>query len=121
MRNYETVIVFDPALDEEKVSTKVQDIERRVREANGEVRATNHWGKRKLAYPIGKKENGLYVLLQYTSPGGEIAEIDRALRLDDTVLRHMTVVGPDEGLVQRAAQAAERAAQRRVRGQEEED
>jgi small subunit ribosomal protein S6 len=121
MKKYETVIVFDPALEEDRISTKVQDVERRVREAGGEVQATNHWGKRKLAFPIGKKENGVYVLLQYASPPGEIAEIERSLRLDETVLRHMTVVGPDEGLVQRAAQAAERAAQRRSRGQEEED
>jgi small subunit ribosomal protein S6 len=121
MKKYETVIVFDPGLDEERISSKLQDLERRLREAGGEIQATNHWGKRKLAYSIGKKENGVYVLLQYTSPGGEIAEIERALRLDDTVLRHMTVVGPDEALVQRAAQAAERAAQRRARVQEEED
>jgi small subunit ribosomal protein S6 len=121
MKKYETVIVFDPTLDEERISTKVQDLERRIREAGGDVQATNHWGKRKLAYPMGKKENGLYVMLQYVSPGGEIAEVDRALRLDDTVLRHMTVVGPDDALLQRAAQAAERAAQRRARSQEDED
>lgn len=121
MKNYETVIIFDPTLDEDRIASKVQDVERRVREGGGEVRRTNNWGKRKLAYSMEKKENGTYILLQYTAGGAQIAEIDRVLRLDETVLRHMTVVGPEEALVQRAAQAAERAAQRRSRSQEEED
>lgn len=121
VNKYETVIIFDSSLDEEKISSKVQDVERRVREAGGEVQSINRWGKRKLAYPIQKKENGFYVLLQYTTAGSQIAEIDRILRLDDAVLRHMTVAGPDEALVQAAAQAAERAAQRRTRSQDDED
>ena len=121
MKKYETVIVFDSSLDEEKISTKLQDVERRVREGGGEVQSTSNWGKRKLAYSMDKKDNGIYVLLQYTSPGTAIAEVERGLRLDETVLRHMTVVGPDEALVQKAAQAAERAAQRKSRAQEEED
>lgn len=121
MKKYETVVIFDPSLDEERVSTKVKDLERRVQEGGGELQATANWGKRKLAYAMEKKENGTYVLLQYTVDGKQIAEIDRALRLDDTVLRHMTVVGPEDALVQAAAQAAERAAQRRMRTREEED
>ena len=121
VKNYETVIVFDSGLDEEKVSAKIQEVERRVREGGGELMATNHWGRRKLAYPIEKKEQGNYVLLKYTTAGGQVSEIDRILRLDETVLRHMTVVGPDEALVQAAAQAAERAAQRRTRARDDED
>lgn len=121
MKSYETVIVFDSALEEERIGTKLADVERRIRESGGEVQATDAWGKRKLAYSMGKKENGVYVVLKYRASGGEIAEIERGLRLDDMVLRHMTVVGPDEGLVRRAAEAAEKAAQRRTRPQDEED
>ncbi|MBA2564323.1 MAG: 30S ribosomal protein S6 [Gemmatimonadetes bacterium] len=121
MKNYETMIVFDSALEEEKVSTKLQEVERRVGEGGGEMASTDRWGKRKLAYPMGRKEQGQYVLLKYSSAGSQIAEIDRVLRLDETVLRHMTVVGPDEALVQAAAQAAERAAQRRTRARDDED
>jgi small subunit ribosomal protein S6 len=121
VKTYETVVIFDPALDEERVSSKVADLEQRLREGGGEVQATNRWGKRKLAYPIRKKESGTYVHLQYTTGGAQIAEIERALRLDDAVLRHMTVIGPEEALVQAAAQAAERAAQRRTRTREDED
>jgi small subunit ribosomal protein S6 len=121
VKSYETVIVFDPTLEEERIGTKVADVERRIRESGGDVQATDQWGKRKLAYPIERKENGVFVLLKYSAPGARIAEIERALRLDETVLRHMTVVGPDEALVRRAAEAAEKAAQRRTRQQEEED
>jgi small subunit ribosomal protein S6 len=121
VKNYETVIIFDPALDEERINAKLQEVERRVRDGGGEVQSTDRWGKRKLTYPMEKKENGAYVLLKYTTAGRQIVEIDRLLRLDDTVLRHMTVVGPEEALVQAAAQAAERAAQRRSRAREEED
>ncbi|MFN2433275.1 MAG: 30S ribosomal protein S6 [Gemmatimonadota bacterium] len=121
MKNYETVIIFDSTLDEERISTKLDEVEKRVAEGGGEVQQRNHWGKRKLAYPMGKKENGTYVMLAYTTAGSQIAEIERILRLDDTVLRHMTVVGPEETLVQAAAQAAERAAQRRTRTRDEEE
>jgi small subunit ribosomal protein S6 len=121
VKKYETVIIFDPTLDEDRITSKVQDIQRRISDAGGEVHGTHNWGKRKLAYTISKKENGIYVVLEYTADGSHIAEIDRVLRLDDTVLRHMTVVGPDEALVQAAAQAAERAARRQARTQEEED
>ena len=121
MKHYETVIIFDPTLDEARVSAKVQEVERRIREGGGEVDSIDHWGKRKLAYPMEKKESGTYVLIKHTADARQVAEVDRILRLDDTVLRHMNVVGPEEALVQAAAQAAERAAQRRSRAQEEED
>jgi small subunit ribosomal protein S6 len=121
VKKYETVIIFDPTIDEGRVSAKLEDLQRRITEGGGQVESTNHWGKRKLAYPMEKKENGTYVVVQYATEGSRVAEIERALRLDDAVLRHMTVVRPDEALVQAAAQAAERAAQRRTRGREEED
>jgi small subunit ribosomal protein S6 len=121
VKKYETMIIFDSALDEERITSKIADVERRIREGGGELQSTSNWGRRKLAYAMEKKDNGIYVLLQYTAEGPQIAEIERSLRLDDTVLRHMTVVGPDEELVQAAAAAAERAAQRRSRAREDED
>ena len=121
MKRYETVVVFDPTLDEERVSSKVQDLEARIRDGGGEVQQVHRWGKRKLAYSMGRKENGVYVVVEFRAPGERLAEIERGLRLDEQVLRHMTVVGPDEALLQRAAQAAERAAQRRVRAATDED
>jgi small subunit ribosomal protein S6 len=121
VKTYETMVVFDPTLDEARIGAKVEEIGRRVRDAGGEVKATKEWGKRKLAYPMSRKDNGVYVVLEYDAPGAEVAEIDRLLRLDDGVLRHMTVVGPDEALVKAAAEAAERSAQRRARTREEED
>lgn len=121
MKSYETVIVFDSALDDERIGAKLQDVERRIRDGGGELQGTDRWGKRKLAYPMEKKDTGTYVVLSYRSDGSQIGEIDRVLRLDDTVLRHMTVVGPDEALVRKAAESAERAAQRRSRTRDEED
>lgn len=121
MKRYETVVIFDSALEETRMNEILEDMERRIRAGGGEVQARNVWGKRKLAYPIKKKENGVYAHLQYDAPGAAVAELERTLRLDERVLRHMTVVGPEEALVRAAAQAAERAAQRRSRVREEED
>ena len=70
---------------------------------DGAVTVT-HWGKRKLAYPIGRKEQGVYVILRYQTEPERLTELERLARIDEQVLRHLTVVDP----VDPAEQGAQR-------------
>ncbi len=95
-RPYETVLILDSSLDESQVEEKVARRKRAI--DNGEDGAVDvtHWGKRKLAYPLGKKEQGIYVILRYETEPERLTELERLARIDEQVLRHLTIVDPVE-------------------------
>ena len=106
-RPYETVLILDSTLDESQVEEKVTRLKRVIDGGeDGAVRVI-HWGKRKLAYPIGKKEQGIYVILRYETEPDRLAELERLARIDEQVLRHLTVVDPVEPAGPSAAVGAE--------------
>ncbi len=85
MRKYETFFIEDPDLPDEAIAvldTKVQSI---VTSNGGEVLTYVPWGKRKLAYAIGKRTRGLYVLMEYCGGSQLVAELERNLRIDERV------------------------------------
>lgn len=91
MRKYETFFIVDPDLPDETnsvVDTKVQSI---VAANGGEVLVYSPWGKRKLAYPIRKRTRGLYVLMEYSGGPDMVAELERNLRIDERILKFITV------------------------------
>jgi small subunit ribosomal protein S6 len=89
-------LILESSLDESQVEEKIARLKGAIDEgADGSVRVT-HWGKRKLAYPIGKKEQGIYVLLRYETEPERLNELERLARIDEQVLRHLTVVDPVE-------------------------
>lgn len=115
MRKYETFFIVDPDLPDEAnsvVDNKVQSI---VTSNGGEVLAYTPWGKRKLAYPIRKHTRGLYVLMEYSGESDMVAELERNLRIDERVLKFITVkledrFDPEKERERRAAAAAAAAA-----------
>jgi small subunit ribosomal protein S6 len=91
MRKYETFFIVDPDLPDETnsvVDSKVQSI---VSANGGEVLIYTPWGKRKLAYPIRKRTRGLYVLMEYSGGPDMVAELERNLRIDERILKFITV------------------------------
>ncbi len=115
MRKYETFFIVDPDLPDETnsvVDNKVQSI---VSTNGGEVLTYTPWGKRKLAYPIRKRTRGLYVLMEYSGGPEMVAELERNLRIDERVLKFITVklderFDPEKERERRAAAAAAAAA-----------
>lgn len=96
-RQYELVYILEPESTDEVVAdlaTQVQDI---VSRFEGEIENTENWGRRKLAYEIGRHKEGVYVLHLINGAGDMVKEIDRRLRVIDTVIRHL-VVRVDEAL-----------------------
>ncbi len=91
MRIYEELFIVDPGLPEEEIDAVVGLIEDVVKEAGGAIEKVEKWGRRKLAYRIQKKEEGYYVLVQFSAAGSTVKEIERRLRVDERVMRYLTV------------------------------
>lgn len=90
MKKYELVYVLQPNLEEEaknQILNKVKEII----EANGQVDKVDTWGNKKLAYEIKKFTEGYYVLMNFTATIDVPKEIDRNLKIAETVIRHMIV------------------------------
>lgn len=91
MRIYEEIFIVDPQTPEEQVDAIVADIESVVKQHGGAIDKVEKWGVRKLAYPVEKREEGSYVLVQFRTAAKAIHEIERRLRVNELVLRNMTV------------------------------
>ncbi|MCE5336728.1 MAG: 30S ribosomal protein S6 [Desulfobacteraceae bacterium] len=92
MRKYETFFIVDPDLPDEANSTVDNKVQSIVTSNGGEVIAYTPWGKRKLAYPIKKRTRGAYVLMEYSGGPTLVAELERNLRIDERVLKFITVL-----------------------------
>lgn len=112
MLQYETIFVGDPNLTDEEVDGIVGLIDQITVAAGGKVVKTEKWGKRRLAYPIGHREEGIYVLMTLECPTTLVKEVDRRYRMNDRILRHLTVrvehesqIGPSPMMKPRPAEA----------------
>ena len=94
MRDYELLFVLDPSLDEEQKTTLIETV-KSVINADGEAGEPDVWGDKKLAYNIGKKNTGYYVVLPFKASAELPKELDRRLRINENVMRHI-IVSQDE-------------------------
>jgi small subunit ribosomal protein S6 len=91
-REYETVFILDPGLEESRVNEEVERAAALIRDNGGTVDEVERWGRRRLAYEIGRKRDGVYTLLRYHAEGPAVKELERRLHLNESVLRMLTVV-----------------------------
>ncbi len=96
MRLYEAVYIFDAVLDEAAINQKLERYHSLATETGGEVTAVDHWGVRQLAYPIQKKKSGYYVVSQFNADPEGLPEFERALKLDESLLRYLLVLNEGE-------------------------
>lgn len=87
VRQYELMIILDPSQDERTVSPSLDKFLEVVRKEKGEVEKVDVWGKRHLAYPINKQEEGIYSVVNLKCESETVLELDRILNLNDGVLR----------------------------------
>jgi small subunit ribosomal protein S6 len=90
-RPYETVIVFDGTQSDDVLHKEQAELEDFLKK-NASFEKTDVWGKRGLAYPIKKKKIGYYCLFLYEGEGGIVGAIEHQIKLNERVLRHLTVV-----------------------------
>ncbi|AJI80037.1 30S ribosomal protein S6 [Corynebacterium singulare] len=87
MRHYEVMIILDPNQDERTVTPSLDKFLDVIRKDGGKVDKVDVWGKRRLAYPINKKEEGIYVVVDLECESESVLELDRRLNLNDSILR----------------------------------
>ena len=92
MNSYEVLFVIANALDDERKEATVGTVKSIIEDGGGEVERVDIMGTRRLAYPIEKKTEGYYVLIEFSAPAELPKELDRRLRISDVVVRHIIVV-----------------------------
>lgn len=91
MKAYEVMLLIDPSLDEEALAAVVEKATGVITSQGGVVDSSENWGKRRLAYEIGKLTDGDYTVVQFHATPEAIAELDRVLHITDPVARYMIV------------------------------
>jgi small subunit ribosomal protein S6 len=92
LREYETVVVLDASLDDAHIDREIETVSNVITEGGGEVLDVQRWGRRRLSYEIQKKREGIYSLIRYKSEVGVLEELERRFQLNDSLLRHLTVL-----------------------------
>src|SRR5436190_16435941 len=89
MTSYEILLLLDPEQAEARQDEIVAHTREQVEKSGGTWQSHDAWGRRRLAYPIAKKEDGVYHLLVFDADGPTLDEVSRVLKINDAVLRHM--------------------------------
>ena len=115
-RKYELVYVASPDATEEQVADLHTQVESIVQRMGGQLVKTDNWGRRKLAYEIGRHKEGTYVLEELLGNGELMKEIDRRLKVTDLVIRHLVVrIDEEQSVIERTrARRTDTARRRRV-------
>lgn len=87
MRAYELMVILDPEIDERTVAPSMDKYMQQVTEAGGSVEKVDIWGKRRLAYEIKKRSEGIYVVIDMTTTPDVALEINRQMSLNESILR----------------------------------
>ena len=94
MTKYEVMIIINPTLEDAKKDAVVETFQNIIA-ADGEVEKVDVWGVKKLAYPIEKKEEGYYVVIEFAGNTTLPYELNRKLKINDNVMRHI-IINKDE-------------------------
>ena len=101
-RRYELVYVISPDATDEQVTDLHSQVDAIVQRMSGQIEKTDTWGRRKLAYEIGRHKEGIYVLEVILGSGELLKEIDRRLKVTDLIIRHLVVrVDEEQAVVER--------------------
>ena len=114
-RTYEIMYIAQPDTAEEDITKLNDGIQKLIENEGGNVVRIDNIGRKKLAYEINRKKEGYYVLLETEGPGREIAEIERRFRVNDAVIRYITVrVDEDRKAAEKLRAKRERRATKRA-------
>jgi len=91
MNSYETLFVVKPTLTEEEITVQITKIKNILAKEGAELLGTNDMGMRKLAYPVQKNDRGYYTVLFYKAEGAVISELERNLKINEDVIKFLTV------------------------------
>jgi len=91
MNRYETICIVNPNLDADSLGEVIAKFSDLIQKLKGYIVRINEWGKRKLAYEVKRFDKGYYVVLDFCGLPGAVKELERNLKLDDRILKYLTV------------------------------
>lgn len=103
---YETAFIVNAGLDDPQIDAVIEKVKEFIAKHGGSVLDINKWGRKRFAYPIRKKNNGFYVIAEFTGSGDIVAKLERHYQLDENVLRYLTILLDKRALKARAQKAA---------------
>ena len=109
MHQYELMVILDPEVEERTIAPSLEKFLNVIRNDGGTVENVDIWGRRRLAYEIDKKAEGIYAVVNFTAAPASTAELDRQLKLSEAVMR-TKVLRAEEGIAMVAAEAVRVAA-----------
>ena len=118
-RQYEAVYVFDSQLEDGAINDRLGRFHALLGKA--EDLQVNHWGRRQLAYPIARRETGYYVVARFGTEPTALPEYERAIKLDDGILRHLITIYEHEVGAPPMSEEELEAANRRREAEDDED
>ncbi|NOX66004.1 MAG: 30S ribosomal protein S6 [Chlorobi bacterium] len=89
--HYESVVVLNATLEDTQTNSVLNRIEDQISSNSGQILNIDKWGRKRLAYPIHKQKSGFYVVYQYEAPRELIAKLERSFRLDENIIRFLTI------------------------------
>ena len=113
-RHYESVVIINAALEDDKVEEVIKKIEKTLEGGNAEITDVERWGRKRLAYPIKKAKTGYYVILRFKAEPSFIAKLDRFYRLEEKIVRFLTVLLDKDALKYIAEKEAQEAKEKEV-------
>lgn len=91
MRQYELVYILNPDLNEKDQKSQIAKIEKLITDLGGKVRKKEDWAKKKLAYPIKKFEEGIYLKLDLDFPEEKVSEWEQKMKLEEKIIRYLLI------------------------------
>jgi len=109
-RSYETTYIINASIEDSQIEATIARVAEAIERNGGTITATNRWGRKRMAYPIDKKNNGYYLNVEFEGPGQMIAQLERVYQLDENIIRFLTILLDKYALEARAKTAAETTA-----------
>jgi small subunit ribosomal protein S6 len=100
MRRYELMLLLRPDLEDDKLQAAVEKVTRAIVNGGGSLSKVSPWGKRRLAYDIGRHREASYFLIHFDIEPSQVREIERGLLISEEILRHLVTVLEDRGPVE---------------------
>ncbi len=104
-RQYETTFIIDAYLTNDQIEEKIQKYTQLIENSEGKIVCLERWGKRRLAYEIAKKQYGFYVYIRFEASGTIVQVLERDYKLDDDILRYLTILITPAALKEEARQS----------------
>jgi small subunit ribosomal protein S6 len=90
-QQYETIFIVNASLDDPQIEVIIAKVQEQITRYGGEIVSTDRWGRKRLTYPIKKKNNGFYTLIEFQGPGTAIQQLEKFYKLDENIIRYLSI------------------------------